>query len=153
MRTKTYIQFVCISALLAGALIWRLVPLSTPDAVTTLWTLAALALTAELLAYLMPRDAKASIAFIPYIATVLLVPNGSGLIAIVGAAALAQLSRQRSALKFFFNFAQIGLTYSAALLAYHYLGGVSLFDLTGLTVSAATQRVGLPMTVAYLVVF
>lgn len=132
---------------------WRLIPISSPDAVATLWTLAALALTAELLAYLMPRDAKASIAFIPYIATILLVPTPSGVVAVVGAAALAQLSRQRSALKFLFNFAQIALTYSVGLIAYHKLGGTSFFELRDLSVADATLAVGVPMTALYLVVF
>ena len=153
MHTKTYTQIICLSSLLAGAFVWHVMPPTGGDYSSTLWTLAALALTAELLAYLMPRDAKASIAFIPYIATVLLVPNAAGLLAITGAAALAQLSRQRSALKFFFNFSQIGLTYSAALLAYHYLGGISLFEISHLDVAAATKLVGFPMTAAYLLVF
>jgi putative nucleotidyltransferase with HDIG domain len=136
-----------------AALVWHLVPAGATSNGATLWTLAALAVTAELLAYLMPRDSTASIAFIPYIATVLLVPNPTALVAIVGAAALAQLARQRNMLKFFFNCAQVTLTYSGALLAYHYLGGTSLFELRELSVADVTRAVGLPMTVAYLIVF
>jgi putative nucleotidyltransferase with HDIG domain len=153
MRTKTYAQFICLSALLMGALVWHLVPAGATSSSAALWTLAALAVTAELLAYLMPRDSTASIAFIPYIATVLLVPNASALVAILGAGAIAQLARQRNMLKFFFNCAQVTLTYCGALLAYHYLGGTSLFDLRQLSIADVTRSVGLPMTVAYLVVF
>src|SRR5258705_12851248 len=100
MRTKTYAQLVCLSALLVGALVWRLIPPGAASHSGALWTLAALALTAELLAYLMPREATASIAFIPYIATVLLVPDASALVAIVGTSVVAQLARKNRALKF-----------------------------------------------------
>jgi putative nucleotidyltransferase with HDIG domain len=153
MRTKTYAQFICLCALLAGALVSRVLPHSGAENGTTLWTLAALALTAELLAYLMPRDATASIAFIPYIAAVVLVPDSSSLIAIVGAGSVAQLARQRNTLKFFFNCAQLTLTYCGALLVYRFLGGLSFFDISQLGVAKATMLVGLPMTAAYLVVF
>lgn len=132
---------------------WRVLPPVEPANSATLWTLAALAVTAELLAYLMPKDSTASIAFIPYVATALLVPNASALVAIVGAAAVAQLARQRNVLKFAFNCAQVTLTYCGALLTYRALGGVSLFALRDQSVAAATLHVGLPMAVAYLVVF
>jgi putative nucleotidyltransferase with HDIG domain len=153
MRTKTYAELICLSALLAGALVSHVLPSHGLANSSTLWTLAALAATAELLAYLMPKGASASIAFIPYITTVVLVPDSTALIAIVGAGALAQLARQRNPLKFFFNCAQLTLTYCGALLVYRYLGGVSLYELKRLSVAQATLIVGLPMTAAYLVVF
>jgi putative nucleotidyltransferase with HDIG domain len=153
MRTKTYAQLVCLSALIIGALLWHVAPPIQSWDRTTLGTLSALALTAELLAYLMPRGASASIAFIPYMATVLLVPNSSALVAIVGAGAVSLLSRQKNVLKFCFNCAQLTLTYGGAILAYQYMGGVSFFALRTLSVAEITRAVGLPMTAAYLVVF
>jgi putative nucleotidyltransferase with HDIG domain len=101
----------------------------------------------------MPKGATASIAFIPYITTVVLVPDASALLAIVGAGTLAQIARQRNALKFFFNCAQLMLTYCGALLVYRYLGGVSFYEIQHLSVAKATFVVGLPLTAAYLVVF
>src|SRR4051812_8655855 len=108
--TKTYAQLVSLSALLIGALVWHLVPATASSHTNALWTLAALALTAELLAYLMPREATGSIAFIPYIATVLLVPDASALLAIIGTSVVSQLARKNNALKFFFNCAQVAVT-------------------------------------------
>lgn len=118
-------------------------------------TLAALALTAELLAYLMPRGATGSIAFIPYIAIVLLVPNYSALAAIVCAGVIGQLARQRNPVKFAFNCAQLAISYGGGIAAYRYLGGVSLFELQtkGFTVAEVTLAVGLPMVMAYAIVF
>jgi putative nucleotidyltransferase with HDIG domain len=153
MKTKTFIQLVCLGALLAGAIVSHLIPAGESWNWPTLATLAALALTAELLAYLMPRGATGSIAFIPYLATVLLVPDYSALMAIVAGCVIAQIARQRTLLKFAFNCAQVTLTYAGAITAYHYLGGVSFFDLRAGTVAEATLSVGIPMVVAYLIVF
>jgi putative nucleotidyltransferase with HDIG domain len=153
MRTKSYAQLVCFGALVAAIAVWRAFPPTASTSVATLWTLAALALIAELLAYLMPRGATASVSFIPYVAIVLLVPDFSALIAIVGACAIAQTARPRNVLKFCFNCAQQGLSYSAALAAYRVLGGVSLFELSHVAVADATLRVGVPITVAYFTVF
>jgi putative nucleotidyltransferase with HDIG domain len=153
MRTKTYVQIVCLSALLLAAFAWRILPPGASHSATTLWTLAVLALTAELLGFLLPRGAAASISFVPYITTILLAPDSSALLAIGGAGLLAQLSKQRNALKFLFNCSQQVLSYAAALLAYRALGGVSLFELRDSTVAEATLAIGMPMTVAYFVAF
>ena len=153
MRTKSYTQFVCVSALALGAFVWRILPAADSWNWATLATLAALALTAELLTYLMPRGATGSVAFIPYITTILLVPDHSALAVIIGAGVIGQLARQRNSLKFAFNCAQLTLTYGGGLLAYHFLGGVSLFGLRDLPVADATLAVGVPTVVAYLTVF
>jgi putative nucleotidyltransferase with HDIG domain len=153
MRTKTFVQLICLCALVNTALLWHLYPAVGLASTSTLATLAALALTAELMGFLLPRGAKGSISFIPYVTTLLLVPNASALVAIVGAGAIAELSRQRNLQKFLFNCAQQALTYGLAITAYRLLGGVSLFDLQDLSVAKATIAVGLPMTVAYLLVF
>ena len=119
----------------------------------TLVTLAVLALIAEFLGYLLPRGATSSISFIPYLTTVLLVPNFAALVAIVAAGSIAQLSKRKDSLKLLFNCCQLALTYGIAIGAYTLLGGVSLFKLNHLSVAEVTVAVGLPMTIAYLTVF
>jgi putative nucleotidyltransferase with HDIG domain len=94
-----------------------------------------------------------SIAFIPYVTTVLLSPNALGLLAIVGSGAIAKLSRQRNIQKFVFNCAQQTLAYGCAIVVYQVVGGQSLFALKGLSVSEVTIAIGMPMTIAYFVVF
>jgi putative nucleotidyltransferase with HDIG domain len=153
MRAKTFVQLVCLCALITGAFVWRVLPPPADWSSGTLATLAALALTAELMGFLLPRGAAASISFIPYVTTVLLVPNFAALVAIVGVGAIAELSRQRNSLKFLFNCAQQILTYGGAIAAYHYLGGISLFNLRHLSVAEVTIAIGLPMTLAYVIVF
>lgn len=153
MRTKTYVELVSLGALLIAAWLWRFLPADAATNISTLGTLATLALTAELMAFLLPGGVVGSIAFIPYVTTVLLSPNALGLAAIVASGAIAKLSRQRNIQKFIFNCAQQTLAYGCAILVYQYSGGQSLFALKNLSVSEVTIAIGMPMTIAYLTVF
>jgi putative nucleotidyltransferase with HDIG domain len=153
MRTKTYVQLVLLGALLLGALLVHAVPVGIHSDFTTLGTLAALALTAELMGFLLPGGVTASISFIPYVTAVLLAPDASALVSIVSAGAIAHLSRDRTTLKFIFNCSQQLITYGLAIVVYRFLGGVSLFSLRDQSVAEATLVIALPMIVAYLVVF
>jgi putative nucleotidyltransferase with HDIG domain len=153
MRTKTFVELVSLGALLIAAWLWRTMPADASANISTLGTLATLALTAELMAFLLPGGVVGSIAFIPYVTTVLLSPNALGLAAIVGSGAIAKLSRQRNVQKFIFNCAQQTLAYGCAIVVYQYFGGRSLFVLRNLSVSEVTIAIGMPMTIAYLAVF
>jgi putative nucleotidyltransferase with HDIG domain len=153
MRTKTFVELVALGALLVAAWLWRTLPADATTNISTLGTLATLALTAELMAFLLPGGVVGSIAFIPYVTTVLLSPNALGLAAIVGSGAIAKLSRQRNIQKFIFNCAQQTLAYGCAIVVYQYVGGQSLFALKNLSVSEVTIAIGMPMTIAYFVVF
>src|SRR5690349_1498748 len=153
MRTKTYVELVSLGALLIAVWLWRTMPADASANISTLGTLATLALTAELMAFLLPGGVVGSIAFIPYVTTVLLSPNALGLAAIVGSGAIAKLSRQRNVQKFVFNCAQQTLAYGCAIVVYEYFGGHSLFALRNLSVSEVTIAIGMPMTIAYLAVF
>ena len=153
MRAKTFVQFICLCALIVSALIWRIAPAEQQWNAATLATLSALALTAEFLGYLLPRAAWSSISFIPYLSIVLLVPNFSALVTIVATASIAELSKRREGLKTLFNISQLSLAYGTALLGYLALGGSSLFELRNHGVADVTVAVGVPTTVAYLIVF
>ena len=153
MRTKPFVKLICLCALLAGALAWRTLPAGETWNAPTLATLAALALTAEFLGYLLPRAAWSSISFIPYVSIILLIPDFSALVAIVATASIAELSKRREVLKTLFNISQLALAYAVALLGYNVLGGQSLFDLRNDGVAVVTVAVGVPMTAAYLIVF
>ncbi|HEY2066629.1 MAG TPA: HD-GYP domain-containing protein [Gemmatimonadaceae bacterium] len=150
---KAFVQLVCIAALLAAVLLWHIAPPIADWDIGTVATLAAVALTAELMVYLLPRQAAASISFIPYMTTVLLVPNFAALAAIVGAQIIVELARRRDGLKSSFNTGQLLLTYALAIMVYRTCGGRSLFELRHLDVASVTVAVGLPMMVAYVVTF
>ena len=153
MKTRTFIQLVVLAALIAGAVVWRSFPPSATWAVGTVVTLAALALTAELMGFLLPRGASGSISFIPYMTAVLLVPNFAALAAVLGAHVIAELAKRRDSRKFVFNAAQLLLAYAIAISVFRTLGGQSLFELQALSVSQVTIAVGLPMALAYVATF
>ena len=92
MKVKTYVQLVCLTALIEGAVIWLWFPGADQWNVGTLLPLAVLALIAELLGYALPRAATGSISFVPYIAIVLLVPDFSALWAVVLAGCIANVA-------------------------------------------------------------
>jgi putative nucleotidyltransferase with HDIG domain len=153
MKIRVYVQIVFLLALVTGASLFLVYPPSDSSNFTTLGTLTALAVTAELLSFLVPGGMTGSISFIPYITALLLAPDAFAVLAIAVAGAIANLSRDKRALKLIFNCSQLALTYGIAIFIYRYLGGVSLFKLHELSVAEATLVVGMPMTVAYLVVF
>jgi putative nucleotidyltransferase with HDIG domain len=153
MRIKTYVQAVTLLALITGIVMFRTLPPGPHSTFAILGTLGALALTADLLGFLLPGGVTGSISFIPYITAVTLAPDSGSLGAIVVTGAIAQLSRERSAQKLVFNASQLALTYGAAILSYRALGGVSLLDMRDQSVADVTLAIGRAMTIAYLVVF
>lgn len=153
MRIRIYVQIVFVLALGIGASLFRVFPPGDSSTFTTLAILTALAVTAELLSFLVPGGMTGSISFIPYVTALLLAPDAYAVLAIVIAGAIANLARDKRTLKIVFNCSQLALTYGIAIFVYRYLGGVSLFALRDMSVADATIVVGMPMTVAYLVVF
>ncbi len=75
LATKLYVTVVCAAAGAGLALLYYHDPLVPSEAVAAVSLLAGLAVVAELLAFLLPRGAHGSIAFIPYLAAVLVAPS------------------------------------------------------------------------------
>jgi putative nucleotidyltransferase with HDIG domain len=153
MKANNFVRLVCLCAIAAAIVVWRMYPPGHNWNTATVCTLAALALTAELMGFLLPRGASGSISFIPYMTAVLVVPNFAALAAIPVARLLGEIARKNEARKTLFNVAQLILAYSLSILAYNALGGESLFVLRDLTVSQVTVAVGIPMIIAYSVTF
>lgn len=142
MKVGLYVAAICALALGGGYILHGVTPGIPSDQISTLATLACLALTAELLAFVLPRGARGSIAFIPYIATVLLVPSFSALVTIGVVKAIAEFAGKRERVRQIFNIAQLTLTICATILVYRFLGGVSLLTLRGVGIQQMTLQVG-----------
>ena len=138
-------------ALVASAALWLVAPPSGDWSFATVATLAAFALTAELIAFLLPRGASGSIAFVPYMTAVMLVPNFAALLAIPAARFLGEAAQKRDPKKTLFNIAQLTLAYSLAIVVYRALGGRSLVELQGVRVAEVTVLIGFPMVAAYFI--
>ncbi|MEO7456780.1 MAG: HD-GYP domain-containing protein [Gemmatimonadaceae bacterium] len=149
MKASTFIRVVCLLAIGAAVALWVYAPPNADWTIRTVITLAAFALTAELMAFLLPRGASGSIAFIPYMTAVLLVPNFAALAAIPAARLIGEGARRKDPKKTLFNIAQLTLAYSVAIIVYRWLGGKSLFELQNLSVAEGTVVAGPAMLAAY----
>src|ERR1043166_4017358 len=144
---------VAVLALLAGVVVALLAPHLPPNGVTAVVVLACLAMVAELLAFLIPHGARGSIAFIPYLASMLIAPHWAALVSIVFVSALTQLSRRARLSDLIFNVAQHALTLAIAVLVYHGLGGKSFLLGPHATLIGLTQTAGPAAIAAYAVSF
>jgi putative nucleotidyltransferase with HDIG domain len=153
VKVRRYVATVCALAICGGLILLRFAPSVPADGMGTLATLAFLALTAELLAFVLPRGARGSIAFIPYIATVLLVPSFAALVTIAVCKAIAEFAGKRERLRQVFNVAQLTVTISATILVFRALGGVSLLTFQGVGIQEITMRVGAPAFACFVCAF
>ncbi len=151
MTANSYIRIVCLGAFLSGLALWVYAPPASDWSLGIVLTLACFALTAEVMAFLLPRGASGSISFIPYMTAVLLVPNFSALIAIPVARFIGEAVRRKEPKKTLFNIAQLSFAYSIAILVYRGLGGRSLTEFTKVGVADATAYAGVATIAAYFV--
>jgi putative nucleotidyltransferase with HDIG domain len=145
--TAPFIALVCIAAAAAAAGVHALEPAVPPNSFAPVLLLSSLAIMAELLTFLLARSAAGSIAFIPYLAAVFIVPNWITLVAVSGVRVIVEL-RGRSIIKSVFNVAQHLLATALAVFIYRALGGVSLLQLRDYAFVEASLRAGLPALVA-----
>jgi putative nucleotidyltransferase with HDIG domain len=149
VTVRTFVGAICGAAVISALALHAATPGIPATAVATLVTLGCLALTAELLAFVLPRGAKGSIAFIPYMATVLLVPSFAALATIAAVKTIAEIAGKRETQRQVFNIAQLTFTFAATILLYRLLGGVSMLDLDGLGLQEITRRVGAASFIAF----
>lgn len=141
MRVRLYVASICALAV-AGGYVLKATAGMPSDHYGTLATLACLALTAELLAFVLPRGARGSLAFIPYVATVLLVPSFYALIAVALVKTVAEIAGKRERLRQIFNVAQLTITICTTILVYRAFGGTSLLEFQHQGIQYVTVRVG-----------
>jgi putative nucleotidyltransferase with HDIG domain len=149
MKSGT-VRFVAVTAIASAlfmAVLWQLGPGLDQKQLESLFLLGALALTAELLGFVMSSAVVGSIAVIPYLAMVLVVPSWASVLGIVCVRTISEC-RSRSAIRSVFNIAQHALAASVAVLLYRTLGGVSLHNFAQVTFITATLSVGVPAVVA-----
>jgi HD-GYP domain-containing protein (c-di-GMP phosphodiesterase class II) len=145
-RYHGYLAFQVVAALGAAFLLFYSDPSVTTALVNAAVLLSALALIAEAMTIVLSRSLGGSIAFIPYLAAVIVAPSW---IALVGVSAVRLLvDRKREPIKALFNVSAHGLTFASTVLVYKVLGGVSLLSLHNHSLLEITRRVGLQSIVA-----
>lgn len=148
--------FVLVVGLLAGVAMWlvhAVQPVVSTNEITAVAVLAALALIAETLTFVLPRSAQGSIAFIPYLAAVMVVPAWPTLAAAAAVKFAVETLSGREALKKWFNVAQLAVSLACAILAFRLLGGVGMLVDGISTLAGTTVKAGLPALVAFVVTF
>src|SRR5215204_6522742 len=149
LTTRAYVGIVC---LVATGLTATVAATSGPVDVATrngVALLAVLAVMAEALGFLLPNAASGSIAYIPYLASVLIAPNWSTLAAVALVRAGTEVFQRRPLEKRVFNIAQHAVSIALAIVCYRILGGESLLSANTKSLSEITSRCGVAAFVAF----
>src|SRR5688572_5953696 len=126
-QTRIYVALITLGATAASIALYVRAPQPSAEELTAVLLLAGLAVVAEMLVFLLPR-AKGSIAFIPYLAAVLIVPGWLAVVTIAAVKATMETLTGARRLLVVFNVAQHALTSAAAIAVFLGLGGRSLLS-------------------------
>jgi putative nucleotidyltransferase with HDIG domain len=144
MRTSTrlFIAFVAVSAVALTTGLYLLQPYVDQQQVTAILILSALAIVGELLAYALARSASGSIAFIPYLASILIAPNWLAVVAVVAVKSITQVAFRRERVKATFNISAHALTQSLAIIVFRACAGHSLLGYPTRSLIGMTSELG-----------
>jgi HD superfamily phosphohydrolase YqeK len=147
-QTRIYVTLIALGAIAAGFALYFRAPQPSAEELTAVLLLAGLAVVAEMLVFLLPR-AKGSIAFIPYLAAVLIVPSWLAVVAIAAVKAIMETLSGARRFLVVFNVAQHALTSAAAIAVFLGLGGRSLLSYPTRDIAHLTIDAGLPAFAAF----
>lgn len=137
-RIRIYVGSVVVLSIATLAYLYLARPSVSASEVTAGATFALLGFLSELLAYKrVGRNETASIAFLPFLAGVVLAPVWTTAALVMAAVALAQPARRRKPIKSTFNVAQLTLATSLAAMTYAALGGRGMLAAGRISILAA----------------
>lgn len=148
VTTRIYVSLTMIAAVLATAILAYVRPQVTGGELGAIAFFSALAVVAEMLSFVLSRKTRGSIAFIPYLAAVLLAPSWAAVIAVV-LLKLAIGATEANRFKAVFNAFTHGLTLSCAIGAYLVFGGVGFLDLQSTQLGSLTAQMAFPAIAAF----
>jgi len=147
---KQYVATVVAITAIAIALAYWLRPGVSASMLSDALLLCGLAVTAELLSFLLPRSASGSIGFIPYFASAIVVPAWPSVFAVLIVKATGELWWRRPFLKGALNVSAHCLAELIAIGVFVSLGGVSLRSLHGFeNFATVTRAAAAPAIVAF----
>jgi len=152
-RAKLYVTGVSVGAVACAAVLYVSDPTFSTDAIRAVALLSVLAMVAEALSLLMPNSVSGSIAFIPYLAAALIVPNWVALAGVAIVRMLVESMSRRAPLTALFNTAQQIVTFATAVLVFRLTGGESLTQYAGVPLAKVTLANGLPSLAAFVISF
>lgn len=152
-RVNLYVISVCLAAGLGGYLLYGHSDPVTSSELNAIAILAILAAIAEFLTFGLPRTSAGSLAFIPYLAAVMVVPSWATVAAASTVKLLSELSAKREWPKRAFNVAQLTVSLACAIVIYRAFGGDGMLSDSVESLSATTRSVGLAAFAAFVVAF
>ena len=127
LRIRVYVGGLVLLAAATLSWVYQLSPDLTRSAVKGAMWFAALAMVSGLAAYKKgARRETGSIAFLPMLASVIVVPSWITVVGLGLATIVVEAAARRILLKAVFNVAQAMFWVASAVLAYHYMGGEPL---------------------------
>lgn len=125
-RVRQFVLFVGVVSLASLGLLTTFTDAPAPSHLTPTVAFAALGLLAYVLAHDLAKAAAGSVAFIPWVAALLMSPCGASVAILAVAVALGELYRRKAAIKAVFNVSQYVLAFTIAASVYLSLGGQPL---------------------------
>lgn len=152
-RVWAFILTVGVAAIVVEVVLAALDPHVSASDTAPILFLVALGLAADLLAYRLPRQADASVAFIPYVAAALIAPTWTTAVAVAAAKLLSETIRKKSPIKISFNALQSLLAISASILVFRVLGGLPLTTFAAISILESTKTDLVPFAFAVAIFF
>jgi len=148
MRIRVYVGITVAAAAVLALFVYRLAPQVRTEEVQAAVSFAVLGVLFQLAAYRKaPKGATGSIAFLPFLAAIVLSPNWVSLAAVGSAMAACEIFGRKPPIKLVFNTSQVVLSAAITLLVYRYFGGTSVLTYSPALIPAVA--VALPL---YLIV-
>ncbi len=152
-RLSIYVGSVCLTAILCGLALQASHGSISSAELSAIAVLAILAAIAEFLSYGMPRSGQGSLAFIPYLAAVMVVPSWATVAAAATVKVLSELASRREWPKLAFNVSQLTISLACAIGVYRAFGGEGMLSEDVATLAETTRQVGAAAFAAFVVAF
>lgn len=152
-RAQLFVTVVSLTSIVSAAVVYWMRPDTTEVELTAVVTLALLAAVAETMGYVLPRAAKGSVAFIPYIAAVMVVPGWPTIVAAGLVKLVVEGFASRERIKKVFNVAQLVAALSAAVIVFLVLGGQGMTPGEVGSLKVTTHSTGVAAFAAFLTTF
>jgi hypothetical protein len=139
-----YVGIICLAALGATYAVYAYRPeLTSGHLEAALW-LSGLGILAEMMAFSLPSGAGGAIAFIPFLALVLIAPHWTSAVAVAVSYVLAEALRRKPLLKGLFNVAQMSLAIALGTLTYLAAGGGSVLAINPDSFRSSVAHLAVP---------
>jgi putative nucleotidyltransferase with HDIG domain len=145
-------MMVAAAVMVVGVMYWAS-PSYDGREVNALIFLAAVAIASETMGFALAREGRGSIAYIPYFASVILVPSWLAVVCVALIKLLMELLSRIDLRKAIFNSAVHALMLGSAIGLYLALGGRSILSQEIATLTSIANDVGLAAIVAFTVAF